>query len=53
MRGDRKPDCWTGPETQPERLRQMARFILARRPAGVTTLVEVLSVRGHAREGHP
>ena len=37
MYGDRKPHCWSGPETQPERLKQMAGFILARKPAGVTT----------------
>jgi hypothetical protein len=37
MYGDRKPHCWSGPETQAERLKQMAGFILARKPDGVTT----------------
>ena len=37
MWGDRKPHCWSGTETQSERLKQMAGFILARKPAGVTT----------------
>jgi hypothetical protein len=35
--GDRKPHCWSGPETQAERLEQMAVHILAHKPEGATT----------------
>jgi len=35
--GDRKPHCWNGPETQPERLKQMAIHIAAHKPVGATT----------------
>ena len=35
--GDRKPHCWAGPETQAERLGQMAAHIMAHRPEGATT----------------
>jgi hypothetical protein len=35
--GDRKPHCWSGPETQAERLREMARYIVQKKPAGATT----------------
>jgi hypothetical protein len=35
--GDRKPHCWSGPETPAERLKQMAIHIAAHKPAGATT----------------
>lgn len=35
--GDGKPHCWSGPETAAERLREMARFIMSRKPEGATT----------------
>jgi hypothetical protein len=37
MYGDRKPHCWSGPVTQAERLREMARFVLRKKPEGATT----------------
>jgi hypothetical protein len=37
MYGDRKPHCWNGPSSTPERLREMAQHVLARKPAGATT----------------
>ncbi len=37
MYGDRKPHCWNGPSTQPERLREMAQYLLTRKPDGATT----------------
>jgi hypothetical protein len=35
--GDRKPHCWSGPDTQTERLKQIAEFIVRKKPEGVTT----------------
>ena len=35
--GDRKPHCWSGPGTQAERLKEMAEFILHKKPEGTTT----------------
>jgi S-formylglutathione hydrolase FrmB len=35
--GDRKPHCWTGPVSQAERLREIAQFILQKKPDGATT----------------
>jgi hypothetical protein len=35
--GDRKPHCWSGPESQPERLKQMAAYIMSKKPDGATT----------------
>jgi len=37
MYGDRKPHCWSGPVSQAERLREMAQFILRKKPEGTTT----------------
>lgn len=37
MYGDRKPHCWSGPVTPSERLKEMAQFILRKKPDGVTT----------------
>ncbi len=35
--GERKPHCWTGPETQTERLKQIADYILRKKPESVST----------------
>ncbi|MBI4503538.1 MAG: hypothetical protein HY700_20550 [Gemmatimonadetes bacterium] len=35
--GDRKPHCWSGPETQAERLKVMARHVMQKKPEGATT----------------
>ena len=35
--GDRKPHCWRGPGTQAERLKEMAEFVLYKKPEGTTT----------------
>jgi hypothetical protein len=35
--GDRKPHCWTGTVSQAERLREIAQFILQKKPDGATT----------------
>ena len=35
--GDRKPHCWRGEGTYGDRIREMAGFMLRRRPDGVTT----------------
>ena len=35
--GDREPHCWRGPVTQPERIREIASFVLEQKPADVTT----------------
>ena len=32
--GDSKPHCWSGPESTPERLRQMAALIMRKKPEG-------------------
>jgi len=37
MYGDRKPHCWIGPVTQAERLKEIAQFILRKKPEGATT----------------
>lgn len=37
MYGDREPHCWTGPVSYDERLKEMAQFILRRKPEGATT----------------
>ena len=37
MYGDRQPHCWSGPVTQAERLKEMAQFILRKKPEGQTT----------------
>jgi hypothetical protein len=37
MYGDRKPHCWSGPVTQAERLKEMAQFIVRKKPQGTTT----------------
>jgi hypothetical protein len=37
MYGDRKPHCWSGPVTQSERLKEMAQFVMRKKPAGATT----------------
>jgi hypothetical protein len=37
MYGDRKPHCWSGPATQSERLKEMAQFVVRKKPAGATT----------------
>ncbi len=37
MYGDRKPHCWSGPVNQSERLKEMAQFILRKKPEGATT----------------
>ncbi|MFN8062727.1 MAG: alpha/beta hydrolase-fold protein [Vicinamibacterales bacterium] len=37
MYGDLKPHCWIGPVTEAERLKEMAQFILRKKPEGVTT----------------
>jgi hypothetical protein len=35
--GDGKGHCWSGPESTPERLRQMAAHIMRHKPEGMTT----------------
>ena len=35
--GDGKPHCWSGPGTTGERLKEMAEFILRKKPDGATT----------------
>ncbi|MGA2263377.1 MAG: alpha/beta hydrolase-fold protein, partial [Acidobacteriota bacterium] len=35
--GDRKPHCWSGPAAPSERLKEIATFIMARKPDGATT----------------
>lgn len=35
--GDRKPHCWIGPVTQAERLREIAQYMMSRKPEGATT----------------
>jgi S-formylglutathione hydrolase FrmB len=35
--GDRKPHCWIGPVTEAERLREIAQYMLRRKPEGTTT----------------
>ena len=35
--GDGKGHCWPGPESTPERLRQMAAHIARHKPEGMTT----------------
>ncbi len=35
--GDGKGHCWQGPESTPERLRQMAAYIVRHKPEGMTT----------------
>ncbi len=37
MYGDRKPHCWSGPLTPAERLKEMAQFIISKKPEGTTT----------------
>ena len=37
MYGDRKPHCWIGPVTEAERLKEIASFILRKKPDGATT----------------
>ncbi len=37
MYGDRKPHCWSGPVSQAERMKEMAQFVLRKKPAGATT----------------
>ena len=37
MYGDRKPHCWSGPESTSERLKQMAAHIVRKKPDGATT----------------
>ena len=36
--GDRKPHCWSGPLTPAERLKEMAQFIISKKPEGATTV---------------
>ena len=35
--GDRKPHCWIGPVTEAERLREIAQYMLRKKPDGATT----------------
>jgi hypothetical protein len=35
--GDRKPHCWSGPVSQIERVKEIAQFILRKKPEGATT----------------
>lgn len=35
--GDGKPHCWSGPGTEPDRIREMAQHALAHKPDGTTT----------------
>ena len=37
MYGDRKPHCWSGPVSTPERLKEMAQHGLRHKPEGTTT----------------
>jgi hypothetical protein len=37
MYGDRKPHCWSGPVSQSERLKEMAQYILRKKPEGAAT----------------
>jgi hypothetical protein len=37
MYGDRKPHCWSGPVTPAERLLEIAQFVAAKTPDGLTT----------------
>ncbi len=37
MYGDGKPHCWSGPATPAERLKEMAQYILRKKPDGATT----------------
>lgn len=37
MYGDGKPHCWSGPTTPAERLKEMAQYMLRKKPEGVTT----------------
>ena len=37
MYGDREPHCWSGPVTQAERLKEIAQYILRKKPKGATT----------------
>jgi hypothetical protein len=37
MYGDRKGHCWSGPGTQVDRLKDIARFVLSHKPEGSTT----------------
>jgi len=35
--GDRKPHCWSGPATPAERLKEIATFMISKKPDGATT----------------
>jgi len=35
--GDRKPHCWSGPATPAERLKEIATFVISKKPVGATT----------------
>jgi hypothetical protein len=37
MYGDRKPHCWSGPQTQAEKIKEMAMYVQRHAPAGTTT----------------
>jgi hypothetical protein len=37
MYGDGKPHCWSGPATPAERLKEMAQFVVRKKPEGATT----------------
>jgi hypothetical protein len=37
MYGDNKPQCWSGPVSPAERLKEIAQFIQRKRPEGATT----------------
>ena len=35
--GDQKPHCWTGPVSTAERLKEIAQFVMWKKPADATT----------------
>jgi len=37
MYGDRKPHCWSGPGTPAEKLKEIAQFMIAKKPDGAAT----------------